>query len=73
MQLEQTPKADWKVQIRRGKLILSAAVQIMADGSECLHHKAFDLVGDATDYPVGTDDLEGVEFVVSDVDRGAIQ
>ncbi|WP_435988545.1 hypothetical protein [Sulfitobacter sp. SH24] len=62
------PPEKWEISFSNGKLILSAAVQIMEDGSEFLSHKAFSLVDDGSDYPAGLDDLESARFTVNEID-----
>ncbi len=62
------PPEKWEISFSNGKLILSAAVQIMEDGSELLSHKTFSLVDDGSDYPAGLDDLERASFTVNEID-----
>ena len=64
MKTKTLPKDKWEITISGGRLILGAAASVLDDGSEIMQYKAFDLVDNATDYPVGLIDLKGVEFTV---------
>ncbi|MBL4768342.1 MAG: hypothetical protein JKY94_11625 [Rhodobacteraceae bacterium] len=64
--LEPLPKEQWRLSIEGGKLIVSAARNV---GANSAHHIiAGELTINAADYPVSIHDLEGVEFVVENID-----
>ena len=68
MEVIALPKEEWRISFSKGYAVLTAAAVVLDDGSICEHHARFSVAVDAPDYPVGLEDLEGVEFCVEHVD-----
>lgn len=65
---ERLPVQDWTMEMASGKIILGAEVT----DTGFRHYRAFNVTpSDAADNGVGLKDLEGIHFIVADVDVSA--